>query len=70
MRLAAQGSAEAQYEIGVRYGSGRLLHQDYLKSFEWLSKAENQGYTDAQNALGGIYANGHGCDKDYVKANY
>ncbi|WP_180042005.1 MULTISPECIES: SEL1-like repeat protein [unclassified Acinetobacter] len=52
----------------MRYG--RLLHQDYLKSFEWLSKATNQGYTDAQNALGGIYANGHGCDKDYVKANY
>ena len=47
------------------YGQG-----DYQNAILWLNKAAAQGNTEAQDALGYIYANGKGVTVDSVKAVY
>jgi TPR repeat protein len=43
LRLANEGSAEAQYKLGVLYNEGFGVNQDYFKAFDWTKKAANQG---------------------------
>jgi TPR repeat protein len=43
---------------------------DYNNAIIWLTKAGNQGNTEAQDALGYIYANGKGVNVDTTKAIY
>ncbi|MGH8312286.1 MAG: 2OG-Fe(II) oxygenase [Gammaproteobacteria bacterium] len=53
---AAAGQAEAQYRLGAGYfGAG-----DIQSALEWLTRAADQHWPDAQNLLGVIYANGIG----------
>lgn len=44
------------------------VNQDYVKSAEWLQKAAEQGFDEAQYMLGCCYIAGLGVEKDYVKA--
>lgn len=46
---AKQGDAEAQLNLGVMYEKGLGLTQDYIKAFEWISKAANQGDAKSQS---------------------
>ncbi|USI88257.1 sel1 repeat family protein (plasmid) [Acinetobacter johnsonii] len=50
------------------YANGRGVHQNDKKAIEWITKAANQGYADAQNLLGIMYKNGDGVSQDYKKA--
>lgn len=61
---AESGEAQAQYELALRYHSGK----NYLKAHEWYLKAAEQGHAEAQNNLGTLYSSGLGVTQDYPKA--
>ncbi len=42
--LAKQGNASAQFFLGLMYGEGLGVPQDYAKAVGWLRKAAEQGY--------------------------
>ena len=67
-KAAGQGHADAQYKLGVMYGLGKGVLQDYQKAVEWFTKAANQGDAWAQKNLGVMYRNGQGMRQDYQKA--
>lgn len=68
IKLAMQGHADAQYNLGVIYANGLGVSQDYKEAIKWFKMAAEQGYTSAQNNLGVIYENGRGVPKDYTEA--
>ncbi|GHT40156.1 hypothetical protein AGMMS49921_01050 [Endomicrobiia bacterium] len=51
IKKAEQGVAEAQYSLGVMYGNGYRVKQDYKEAFNWFKKAAEQGHSDAKTAL-------------------
>lgn len=59
-RLANQGDAEAQTNLGVMYDNGKGVRQDDTKAVEWYTKAANQGDASAQTNLGFMYYGGKG----------
>ena len=59
-KAAAQGNAEAQFNLGLMYHEGQGVRQDYAKARKWYEKAAAQGDAQAQNNLGFMYAHGHG----------
>ena len=67
-----QDNPEQLYGVAQTYMTGGLpgsgFEQDYDKAFEYMEKAANLGYAEAQNALGGMYANGTGVAQDDKKA--
>ena len=69
-RLANQGDADAQLELGVMYFDGDGVTQDYIKSAYWLEKAAEQGHVIAQARLGYMYYSGDYIAQDYAKATY
>ena len=50
-QAADQGDATAQCNLGVMYGNGRGVEQDYTKAVYWYSKAAEQGNATAQVTL-------------------
>jgi TPR repeat protein len=70
-QLADAGRADAQRELGIRYGQGTGLAQDYFNARSWASKAASQGDAWAMRIMGLIYWNGLGVDADHYRAfNY
>ena len=67
-RLAHQGDADAQVSLGIMYGTGHGVPQDYAGAAGWFRKAAEQGNANAQYNLGVIYQNGHGVAQDYKSA--
>lgn len=67
-RLANQGNASAQYNLGLKYFKGEGVRQDYNKAFDLYQKAANQGYAGAQNNLGLMYSRGNGVLQNYISA--
>src|SRR6266404_6354279 len=57
---AERGDAQAQYELGVSYASGRGVARDYGEAARWYRKAADQGYARAQSNLGSMYYYGKG----------
>ena len=67
--LAEQGNANAQYNLGVMYGKGDGVPQDYAEAVKWYRKAAEQGDVDAQFNLGIMYGKGEeGVPQDYAEA--
>ena len=66
-KAAAQGNADAQYNLGVMYSNGQGVKQDYKKAVEWFRKAAAQGNADAQYNLGVMYSNGQGGPHDFAE---
>jgi tetratricopeptide (TPR) repeat protein len=50
-KAAAQGHAEAQFNLGKAYHFGEGVPQDKGKAAEWLAKAAAQGHENAKEAL-------------------
>jgi len=48
---AAQGDAEAQYNMGLLYFNGPVVPHEYTKAVEWFSKAAEQGHEEAKDYL-------------------
>lgn len=67
-RLADQGDAHAQYNLGVMYRKGNGVAQDDKQAVAWYRKAAAQGLADAQGNLGFMYYTGHGVAKDNAQA--
>jgi TPR repeat protein len=65
---AEQGDAHAMGNLGLLYGKGHGVAQDYAKAREWYEKAADKGDSHAMCNLGLLYGNGHGVAQDYAKA--
>ena len=66
-QLAERGSADAQFEYGIRLLGGEGLPKDEAKAAEWLTKAAAQSHLPAMNALGTLCEEGVGLPKDQKK---
>ena len=66
--LSAQGSAVAQYVIGLMYFRGKVVGKDYEESIKLLNLSAKQGYARAQHKLGNIYTGNLLGEPDYRKA--
>jgi TPR repeat protein len=47
-KAADQGDATAQYNLGVMYGTGQGVTQDYGKAYMWLDLAASRSTGDDQ----------------------
>ena len=56
LKIAAQGEAAAQHNLGNMYVQGQGVPQDYGKAVEWYRKAAGQGR--GQYNLGFVYWTG------------
>ena len=65
---AEAGDATAQLDLGLMYGTGRGVPQDFAEAVGWYRKAAEQGTALAQFALGYAYANGRGVPEDLAAA--
>jgi Sel1 repeat len=63
-RLADQGHAWAQNNLGAMYG----YDEHYPEAASWFRKAAEQGDATAQINLGVLYESGHGVPQSYVEA--
>lgn len=62
--LAANGNHEAEYELGMRYKTGKGVPKNKKLAIEWLIKAANGGNEDAQYILYIAYTGGEGVQKN------
>jgi len=67
-RLADQGVAEAQYNLGNYYYFGKGIPPDPAQGQTWYRKAADQGVAEAQYNLGLAYERGRGVPQDYTEA--
>jgi TPR repeat protein len=67
-RLADQGNADAQANLGFMYQNGQGVQQDDKQAVVWYRKAADQGNARAQTNLGFMYEGGRGVPKDYKQA--
>ena len=67
---AAAGDADAMFQLGLVYDTGKGVVQDCCKAREWYEKAAAAGNARAMTSLGGLYDKGHGVPKDDAKARY
>lgn len=65
---AANGQANAQYEMGVRLAEGRGVTQDANAALLWLDKAAKQNFAPAQYRLAAMLERGLGGSKDLKRA--
>jgi TPR repeat protein len=67
-QAAISGDARAQYELGVRYASGRDVPEGDVEAARWFERAAAQGYAAAQYNLGVLYDRGIGLHQDDKRA--
>jgi len=65
---AKGGNPNAQFNLGVAYGKGEGVPQDYAESMKWYRVAAGQGLAEAQNNLGIAYERGQGVPQDYAES--
>ena len=68
IRMADQGDAVAQYNLGFSYAYGTGVPQDDALALAWYRKSAEQGLAAAQHHLGVMYANGEGTPQDFTEA--
>ncbi len=69
-RAAAQGHAEAQYNLGRLYATGEGVPKDQEQALRWVRAAASQGYVPAQARFGMRYAAGNGIAQDHRLAYF
>ncbi|MGA3213586.1 MAG: tetratricopeptide repeat protein, partial [Terriglobales bacterium] len=67
-RLAEQGDADAQFDLGEAYYHGQVEPQDHSEAVRWYRKAAAQYHTYAQFKLGCMYEGGEGVPQDQGEA--
>ncbi|MEO5348244.1 MAG: sel1 repeat family protein [Magnetococcus sp. YQC-3] len=65
---AANGNADAQFNLGWMYYNGKGVKQSYQEAGKWLRKAADQGDVSAQYVLGWMCEQGRGLPQDYREA--
>jgi uncharacterized protein len=68
--LAEQGSAYAQFNLGVLYDNGQGVPQNDALAMQWYQKAAEQGLSQAQVNLAIMYREGQGLPPDPVRAYF
>ncbi len=61
---AAQGDAEAQFGLGLKFALGSGVALDYGQAADWYRKAAEQNHCLAQFNLGMMYVRGQGMARD------
>lgn len=69
LKAVRQGSADAQYQLGMLYFRGWGVVQDFEEAHYYFSLASDQGHADATCALAELYWDGYGVDKDQETTN-
>jgi len=69
-RLAEQGDADAQWQLGILYHDGDTVPKDDAVAVQWFERAAEQGYVRAQSTLGAYYFAGRGVPQDLSKAYF
>jgi len=69
-KLAGQGDADAQWQMGVRYHNGEGVSRDDVQAMQWFLRAADQGHVTAQATLGAYYWAGRGVPQDLSKAYF
>jgi uncharacterized protein len=69
-KLAEQGNADAQWNMGVRYHNGEGVPQDDTQAVQWFLRAAKQGHVAAQATLGAYYWAGRGVPPDLPEAYF
>lgn len=67
-KAANQGDAEAQYQLGMYYESGRYADRDIAQAVSWYGKAADQGNIRATLALADLYMDGDQVQRDTDRA--
>ena len=67
-KAAAQGHADAQYNLGLYYATGRGVKKDRRRALHWYRKSAEQGESDAQVFVGYCYHEGEGVRRDDEEA--
>ena len=67
--LAEQGDAYAQFNLGLMYGNGLGVPQEYKEAEKWYRLSAEQGHPEAQYNLGQMYRIGQGVQQDHVLAH-
>jgi len=67
-KAAAQGDAEAHYELAGMAAAGRGLPASDLAAFESMKEAASRGLSDAQYQLAGMFLAGRGATADEAAA--
>ena len=65
-KLAEQGDAAGQINLGKMYANGEGVLQDYAETVKWYRLAAEQGNAYAQVLIGLMYANGMGVAQDNI----
>ncbi len=69
LESAQKGDAEAQFELGKNYETGRIgLPKDLAQAERWYRASANQGDPFAEASLGILYQFGKGVTQDSVQA--
>ncbi|MDT8364233.1 MAG: tetratricopeptide repeat protein [Nitrosomonas sp.] len=68
LEKAIKGSADAQYQLGLLYLTGRGTLQDFSEASKWLILAAEQNHPLAQYELGLLYQVGQGVGLDVGKS--
>ena len=69
LESARKGDAEAQFELGKNYETGRIgLRKDLAEAQRWYQAAADQGDPYALASLGILYNFGKGVHQDLVQA--
>ena len=69
-KLADQGDADAQWQLGILYHDGDAVPKDDGLAVQWFQRAAEQGYVRAQSTLGAYYWAGRGVPQDFSKAYF
>jgi hypothetical protein len=69
-RLADQGDADAQWQMGVRYHNGEDVPHNDAQAMQWFLRAAEKGHVTAQATLGAYYWAGRGVPQDLSKAYF
>ncbi len=67
-KAANQGDAEAQYQLGQYYESGRYADRDLAQAVTWYGKAADGGNLHATLALADLYMDGNQVQRDTDRA--
>ena len=68
LKLAEQGDASAQLNLGVMYDKGQGVPLDYKEAVKWYRLSAEQEHAPAQYNLGLMYKNGEGVPDDIKEA--
>ena len=65
---AYDGDTEAQFRVGLMFGSGKGVVKNSREAAYWLTHAAELGHTEAQYRIGVAHLSGVGAPKDLARA--